>query len=150
VTTGAPREWDAATYDALPLPHHRWGRGVLSALPLVGDEVVLDVGAGTGRDTEALLGRLPRGHVLAVDGSASMLERLRARLTAVPADRLTVLQADLRQPLALDGPVDAVFSVATLHWLPDHPAVFPPPPFGAAAGRSPGRRVRRRRQPGRR
>jgi trans-aconitate 2-methyltransferase len=124
VTTGAPREWDAATYDALPLPHHRWGRGVLSALPLVGDEVVLDVGAGTGRDTEVLLRSVPRGHVIALDGSARMLQRLRARLASVSADRLTVLQADLRRPLLLDRPVDAVFSVATLHWLPDHPGVF--------------------------
>jgi trans-aconitate 2-methyltransferase len=53
-----------------------------------------------------------------------MLDRLRQRLGAVPPERLTVLQADLRRPLRLPAPVDAVFSVATLHWLPDHPAVF--------------------------
>src|SRR5579875_3682384 len=58
---GRPREWDAAAYDALPLPHERWGRRVLGSLPLRGDECVLDAGAGTGRDTAALLGRLPRG-----------------------------------------------------------------------------------------
>jgi trans-aconitate 2-methyltransferase len=124
VVTGPPREWDAATYDALPLPHERWGARLLANLPLTGDEVVLDVGAGTGRDTEALLRRLPRGHVIAVDASAAMLERLRTRLAGVPAERLTVLQDDLRRPLRLDRLVDAVFSVATLHWLPDHAAVF--------------------------
>ena len=122
--TSRPREWDAATYDALPLPHERWGRGVLEALPLRGDERVLDVGAGTGRDTEALLRRLPTGHVVAVDGSTAMLDRLRARLAGVGAGRLSVLQADLRQPLVLADPVDAVVSVATLHWLPDHDAVL--------------------------
>lgn len=120
----AVREWDAAAYDRLPLPHERWGRGVLAALPLRGDERVLDVGAGTGRDTAALLDAVPRGHVVAVDGSAAMLARLRARLTAVGRDRLTVLRADLREPLLLDVPVDAVFSVAALHWLPDHDALF--------------------------
>lgn len=46
---GRPREWDAAGYDALPLPHERWGRRLLDTLPLTGDETVLDVGAGTGR-----------------------------------------------------------------------------------------------------
>jgi len=122
--TSRPREWDAATYDALPLPHERWGHGLLETLPLQGTERVLDVGAGTGRDTEALLRRLPRGHVVAVDGSAAMLERLRGRLAGVSSERLTVLGADLREPLALSEPVDAVFSVATLHWLPDHDAVF--------------------------
>ena len=122
--TSRPREWDAATYDALPLPHERWGRRVLDALPLRGDERVLDVGAGTGRDAQVLLRRLPAGHVVAVDASSAMLERLRARLAGVGPDRLTVLQADLREPLVLPEPVDAVVSVATLHWLPDHDAVF--------------------------
>ena len=125
---GRPREWDAAGYDALPLPHERWGRRLLGTLPLTGDETVLDVGAGTGRDTAALLARLPRGHVVAVDGSEAMLTRLRQRLRdelAGPAGgRLTVLRANLAEPLRLDGPVDAAFSVATLHWLPDQLAVF--------------------------
>jgi len=122
--TGRPREWDAATYDALPLPHEQWGHRLLATLDLRGDERVVDVGAGTGRDTAALLERLPDGHVVAIDGSTTMLDRLRDRLGAVGADRLTVLQADLREPLTLSEPVDAVFSVATLHWLPDHEAVF--------------------------
>jgi trans-aconitate 2-methyltransferase len=119
-----PLKWDAATYDRLPLPHERWGRGVLASLPLRGDERVLDVGAGTGRDTAALLERLPRGHVVAVDGSTAMLAQLRRRLAGVGPDRLTIMHADLTAPLVLDEPVDAVFSVATLHWLPDHGSVF--------------------------
>jgi trans-aconitate 2-methyltransferase len=119
-----PREWDAASYDALPLPHEHWGARLLETLPLDGGEVVIDAGAGTGRDTAALLERLPRGHVIAVDGSAAMLARLRQRLARIPADRLTVLHADLRRPLPVARPVDAIFSVATLHWLPDHRSVF--------------------------
>jgi trans-aconitate 2-methyltransferase len=119
-----PREWDATTYDSLPLPHQRWGRGVLASLPLRGDERVLDVGAGTGRDTALLLERLPRGHVVAVDGSTAMLAQLRDRLAGVGPDRLTTLHADLTAPLTLEEPVDAVFSVATLHWVPDHQSLF--------------------------
>ncbi|MCA1696907.1 MAG: class I SAM-dependent methyltransferase, partial [Actinobacteria bacterium] len=124
VTTNRPREWDAATYDSLPLPHQHWGRGVLASLPLHGDERVLDVGAGTGRDTAALLERLPRGHVVAVDGSTAMLAQLRSRLAGVGPDRLMTLHADLTATLTLEEPVDAVFSVATLHWVPDHGFVF--------------------------
>lgn len=89
--TGRRREWDAATYDALPLPHEQWGHRLLATLDLRGDERVVDVGAGTGRDTAALLERLPDGQVVAIDGSTTMLDRLRDRLGAVGADRLTVL-----------------------------------------------------------
>lgn len=117
------REWDARTYDALPLPHLRWGRRTLDRLTLAGDETVLEAGCGTGRDTEALLGALPRGRVVAVDGSARMLERLRERL-AGRLDRLEVIQADLTEPLPIAEPADAAFSVATFHWIRDHDALF--------------------------
>jgi len=116
-------EWDARSYDALPLPHRRWGATVVEQLRLDGDESVLELGCGTGRDAEHLLRLLPRGHVVAVDGSGQMLAELRRRL-AGDLDRVTVVQADLREPLPLALEVDAAISVATLHWLPDHAAVF--------------------------
>jgi trans-aconitate 2-methyltransferase len=119
-----PREWDARTYDALPMPHVEWGRRTLDRLPLSGDETVLELGCGAGRDTAALLDRLPTGTVLGVDASEQMLAHTRERCASA-GERLTLLRADLRDPLPLpDASVDAVFSVATLHWLPDHAAVF--------------------------
>jgi trans-aconitate 2-methyltransferase len=117
------REWDATTYDSLPLPHLRWGRRTLGRLPLSGDETVLEAGCGTGRDTEALLDALPRGRVVAVDGSARMLERLRERL-GDRLDRVQALQADLTKPLPVTTPADAAFSVATFHWIHDHDTLF--------------------------
>ncbi len=116
-------EWDASTYDSLELPHRRWGRDALARLPLQGDERVLELGSGSGRDSERLLEALPQGLLVAVDGSRQMLEQLRARL-GNGGGRLEVLHRDLREPLRLDGPFDAVMSVATLHWLPDHQHVF--------------------------
>jgi trans-aconitate 2-methyltransferase len=122
---GDPRDWDADSYDALPLPHEGWGRRTLARLPLVGDETVLELGCGTGRDTARLLDRLPRGRVVAVDASAAMLERTRRRCAHQPPGRLALVRLDLRRPLPLPtAAVDAAFSVATLHWLPDHGSVF--------------------------
>jgi trans-aconitate 2-methyltransferase len=116
-------EWDASTYDGLDLPHKRWGRDALKRLRLQGTETVLELGCGSGRDTERLLSALPRGRVVALDGSRQMLEQLHARLGDGDG-RLQALHCDLREPLALDGQFDAVVSVATLHWLPDHEHVF--------------------------
>ena len=109
----------------MPLPHRRWGWGcqAISRLQLTGDERVLDIGCGTGRDAQRLLDLLPHGRIVAVDGSRQMLAELTARLRD-QLDRITILHADLREPLNLPEPADAALSVATLHWLPDHAAVF--------------------------
>ncbi len=118
-----PRDWDAATYDRISDPLLRMGAAVLARLPLRGDERVLDAGCGSGRVTELLAERLPRGHVVALDASASMLEAARARLTRF-GGRVELIRADLGSPLPVDPPVDAILSTATFHWVGDHDALF--------------------------
>ncbi len=116
------REWDAATYDRVALSHHDWATVVLDRLTLDGDETVLDAGCGSGKVTEQLLARLPRGRVVALDGSARMLVQARRRLAA-HLDRVTFVHADLARSLPVE-PVDAVVSSATFHWIADHRALF--------------------------
>jgi trans-aconitate 2-methyltransferase len=117
------REWDARTYDRVADPQTRWGRAVLDRLPLAGDERVLDAGCGTCRVTELLAARLPRGQVVALDASASMIEAARGRLAPF-GDRIEFVVADLGLPLPLAEPVDAVLSTATFHWVTNHDALF--------------------------
>ena len=117
------REWDARTYDRVADPQARWGREVLARLPLAGDERVLDAGCGTGRVTELLAARLPRGRIVALDASASMIDTARQRLAPF-GDRVEFVVADLGRPLPLAEPVDAILSTATFHWVPDHDALF--------------------------
>src|SRR5437588_3131406 len=47
-----------------------------------------------------------------------------ARRLAAFGDRVQYVRADLGQPLPLDQQVDAVFSTAAFHWVPDHDALF--------------------------
>jgi trans-aconitate 2-methyltransferase len=117
------RDWDAQTYDRVADPMARWGAAVLDRLPLHGDERVLDAGCGSGRVTEQLADRLPRGRVVALDGSASMVEAARGRLARF-GDRIEYVVADLGAPLPIEGHVDAILSTATFHWVPDHDALF--------------------------
>ena len=116
-------DWDGATYDRIADPMTRWGSSVLERLTLEGDETVLDAGCGSGRVTEQLLERLPRGRVIAADAAPSMLVEARTRLQRF-GDRVQFVECDLGRPLPLEEPVDAVFSTATFHWVADHDALF--------------------------
>ena len=113
------RDWDGASYDRISAPQEALGRAVLARMDLRGDETVLDAGCGSGRVTEALLERLPRGRVIAVDASPSMVEQARRRL----GERVEIHQMDLLE-LELAQPVDAILSTATFHWVLDHDALF--------------------------
>jgi trans-aconitate 2-methyltransferase len=119
VTDNAPRAWDGAAYDRLSTPMQAMGLEVLDRLPLAGDETVIDAGCGSGRVTEALAERLPRGRAIGVDGSPSMIAAARERL----GDRADLHVADLLE-LDLGVEADAILSTATFHWIADHDRLF--------------------------
>jgi trans-aconitate 2-methyltransferase len=121
------RDWDGRSYDRISGPMEALALAVLDRLPLEGDETVLDVGCGSGRVTEAILDRLPRGRVIALDANASMVAAASERLARYIDNGLSpsvemrlgdVLEAELPET------VDAVFSTATFHWIADHERLF--------------------------
>jgi trans-aconitate 2-methyltransferase len=111
---------DGTTYDRISAPLEKIGREVLGRLELNGEETVLDAGCGSGRVTQALVERLPRGHVIGVDGSAEMIAAARERL----GESAELLVADLLAVELGGRTVDAILSTATFHWVPDHPRLF--------------------------
>ncbi len=113
------RDWDGTSYDRISATMEALGLEVLDRLELHGEETVLDAGCGSGRVTQALIERLPRGRVIGVDESASMIDAARRRLG--PGVDLRV--ADLLE-LDLGEPVDAILSTATFHWIGDHDRLF--------------------------
>src|SRR4051794_23529652 len=112
-------QWDADTYHRVSDVQRAWAVQVLDRLALRGDETVLDAGCGSGAVTVMLADRLPQGRVIAVDASAEMVQKARETL----GDRASVRQANLAD-FTLDERVDAVFSNAVFHWVPDHDALF--------------------------
>ncbi len=113
------RDWDGASYDRISGPMEALGREVLGRLELRGDELVLDAGCGSGRITEALLERLPRGRVIAVDQSPSMVDAAMQRL----GEQADIRACDLLE-LDVGEPLDAILSTATFHWISDHDRLF--------------------------
>lgn len=117
-----PHDWDGAAYQRLSDPQFRWGMRVLSSVELRGDECALDLGCGSGRLTAELLSRLPRGRVIAVDASPSMVSTARQQLARF-GEQVTFIESDLLA-LELESVADLAFSTATFHWIKDHARLF--------------------------
>lgn len=115
-------DWDGAAYQQVSDPQFRWGMRVLSSIELRGDECALDLGCGSGRLTAELLTRLPRGRVIAVDSSPSMIATASHQLARF-AERVSFIESDLLR-LELESVADLAFSTATFHWIHDHARLF--------------------------
>jgi trans-aconitate 2-methyltransferase len=113
------RDWNAAAYDRVSDVQAGWAGELIERLALRGDEVVLDAGCGSGRVTALLADLVPRGRVYAVDVAPSMVRHTQEAL----GDRAMVFCQDLVD-LELPEQVDALFSNATFHWVPDHDRLF--------------------------
>ena len=115
--------WDAEVYDRIGTPMRRWAQHVIDDLALRGDETVLDAGCGSGSVTFDLLQKLRHGKVYAVDASAEMIAALDKTVAERGETRITTLHASLTD-FTLPEQVDAVFSNAVFHWIPDDDALF--------------------------
>lgn len=113
------RDWNAASYERIGAPVRAFGHALLDRLELRGDETVLDAGCGSGGVTVGLVERVPRGRVIGIDASPSMVESAREALGNAADLRV----GDLLE-LRLEEPVNVVFSSATFHWIGDHDRLF--------------------------
>jgi SAM-dependent methyltransferase len=87
-------------------------RWAVERLALVGDERVLEVGCGAGAAAELVGERLTTGRLVAIDRSASMVERAIARNRAlVDAGTLLVRPVPLVEIDRCDGPFDLAFAI---------------------------------------
>ena len=96
-----------------------------SAAPAQRTSVIVDLGAGDGRNTEPLLAWGYK-RVIAVDAVASSLVRLRTRLSAEhPAwlERLLLVQCDIRHVPLLAASTDLIVATETLCYLNEDYAV---------------------------
>ncbi len=120
----APRtDWNAAVYDRIGTPMRGWAQQVIDDLELRGDETVLDAGCGSGSVTLDLLRKLPDGKIYAVDSSPDMIANLETELAERGITNVVALTASLTD-FTLPEQVDAVFSNAVFHWIPDDDGLF--------------------------
>src|SRR3954454_20762944 len=74
--------WDARTYDKVSSNVQlEWGRKLLDKRRWIGNEIVMDAGAGSGNLTEILCEKVPGGRVYAVDADSNMVQQSKSTLS---------------------------------------------------------------------
>ncbi|MBI5213865.1 MAG: methyltransferase domain-containing protein [Nitrospirae bacterium] len=107
-------KWNAGMYDAAHSPQTDAGRELITMANVHEDDVILDIGCGTGTLTIELARLAHKGKVVGIDPSIEMLEKARERslsagniaLINIPAQRI-----DFREEF------DLVYSNSALQWI---------------------------------
>lgn len=124
--------WDASLYAENTAHHRRYDGDFLGGLTLPAGARVLDVGCGVGDFTARLAelagagdGPGAGGAVLGVDADPGMVAAASSRYGS-DSVRFAVARAQELDRVVPAASMDAVFSVAALHWVPaaEHPAML--------------------------
>ena len=110
-------EWKASEYARISELQHTMAEEVLALLDLKGNERVLDIGCGNGKNTGEIAARVPEGSVVGADFSANMVAFASSQYAASHPN-LKFQVADARH-LPFGPEFDLVVSFNALHWVPE-------------------------------
>jgi trans-aconitate 2-methyltransferase len=111
--------WSAKQYVAFEDERTRPVRDLLSALPDIQAQRIIDLGCGPGNSTGLLAARFPNASVSGIDSSADMI--------AAAARRLPQVQFAIGDIETWNDPgrYDVILANAVLHWIPNHSTLLP-------------------------
>lgn len=115
----AGTRWDPGRYHKFNDHRLRPALELLDRVPIAEASLVCDLGCGSGNATRRIAKRFAGARVVGIDTSSEML----AKAAGTPG-RVEWVQADVADWEPEQAP-DLIYSNAALHWLDDHPALFP-------------------------
>lgn len=111
----------AETYDRHARPQSALAQALVSALPEMYPEQILELGAGTGQLTRLLIEHFPEVPIDAVDVAEKMVEHSRSKFSKFP--QANWIQADAQTHCPGDT-YPLITSSSALHWVDDLPGTF--------------------------
>ncbi|BAY85455.1 type 11 methyltransferase [Calothrix parasitica NIES-267] len=110
-TIKSNNNWNSSLYQDKHAFVWKYGENLLEILNPQPNEIILDLGCGTGQLTAKITES--GAEAIGIDGASEMIEKAQYNYP-----QLNFKVADARN-FELSQPVDAVFSNATLHWIPE-------------------------------
>ncbi len=114
--------WDPAQYERFRDERSQPFFDLLALVQPSPNMRAVDLGCGTGDLTRILHERLGCRETVGYDSSTEMLAAARSHVAPLPG--LSFVQADVASLALPPASLDLVFANASLHWLPDHPALL--------------------------
>jgi trans-aconitate 2-methyltransferase len=114
--------WDAMDYEKVSANVQReWGQQLVNKRKWIGNEIVVDAGAGPGNLTRSLCEKLPNGYVYAVDIDSNMVAQAEVNLSNYK--NVEILHSPM-ETVILPRAIDVIFSNAATHWVLDQMGLF--------------------------
>lgn len=111
----------AVTYDSMAELQRVVGSELLGFLPESDQDVVMDLGCGTGFFTPKLKGKYPQASLINLDLALGMLNFAKANR---PADKATWVCGDAEQLPLANKSIDLIFSTLAIQWCEDLTVLF--------------------------
>ncbi len=112
-------KWNAKDYKAHSSAQQQWARELILKLNLKGNEKVLDIGCGDGKNTAEIASKLPDGSIIGIDISKEMIDLANESFPQKTYKNLSFNLCDAKK-LNFEENFDSIISSATLHWIKNH------------------------------
>lgn len=102
-----------ATYQKNSSLQEKWGKDLIEIHEFLGQENIIDIGGGTGRDARILAELLPSGRVHSIDNSSKMIAQAEkgANYSNLTFEECSILDVQTKNSY------DVAFTNCCLHWL---------------------------------
>lgn len=115
--------WNAEQYIKNSQADQNFAQSLLSDIDLKGNENILDIGCGDGRITLELAKKVPKGNVIGIDPSDSMINKARKLTQNTDLDNIHFIQGNA-ETFAINEKFDIIVAIHVMHWIKNQKQAF--------------------------